>query len=157
MVQSVLNPKSGENFAVVELGSFLELEQFTFEVPAANVKVEGKLFLKQILNLTGAEISLNKLAPGQPMLFYHKHHLNEEIYIFIRGNGEFQVDDQVFPVSEGTVVRVDCGGERCWRNNSDADLYYIVIQARAGSYIGHTLQDGVEVKKRVRWSGKERI
>jgi mannose-6-phosphate isomerase-like protein (cupin superfamily) len=83
--------------------------------------------------------------------------LNEEIYIFIQGNGEFQVDGSVFPVSEGTVVRVDCDGERCWRNNSDEDLYWLVIQARAGSYQGETSEDGIGVEKRVSWVGKERV
>jgi mannose-6-phosphate isomerase-like protein (cupin superfamily) len=157
MVQSTLKPRTGEHFAVVDLGSFLDLDQFTFEVPIANIKVEGKLFLKQLLNLTSGEISVNKLAPGQSIPFYHKHRLNEEIYIFIKGEGEFQVDGSVFPVSEGTVVRVDCDGERCWCNHSNEDLYYIVIQARAGSYEGGTSEDGIGVEKRVSWVGKEQI
>lgn len=157
MTQPILEPRTGNHFAVVDLGSFLSLDRFTFELSAVNLQVEGKLFLKQILNLTSAEISLNKLKPGQSIPFYHKHRLNEEIYLFIKGNGEFQVDDTVFPVSEGTVVRVDCNGERCWRNNSDEDLYYIVIQSRAGSYEGGTSEDGIGVQKRVSWIGKERI
>lgn len=157
MTQPTLEPKTGQNFAVVGLGSFSGLDQFTFTLPTTNHQVAGKLFLKQLLNLTSAEISVNHLAPGHSVPFYHKHHLNEEIYIFIKGHGEFQVDDTVFPVSEGTVVRVDCNGERCWRNNSGEDLYYIVIQARAGSYEGGTSEDGIGVEKRVSWVGKERI
>lgn len=157
MAHPPLNPRTGENFAVVDLGSFSDLDQFSFEIPSINVKVAGKLFLQQILNLSSAEISLNKLAPRQSVPFYHKHHLNEEIYIFIKGNGEFQVDDFVFPVSEGTVVRVDCDGERCWRNHSDEDLYYLVIQARTGSYAGGTSEDGISVQKRVSWVSKKQI
>lgn len=157
MAQSPLEPKVGQNFAVVDLGSFSDLDRFSVEIPNVNLQVPGKLFLNQLLHLTSAEISLNKLAPGQSVPFYHKHRLNEEIYIFIKGNGEFQVEDRVFPVSEGTVVRVDCDGERCWRNYSDEDLYYITIQARAGSYEGGTSEDGVGVEKRVSWVGKERI
>lgn len=157
MTQPTLEPKTGQHFSVVGLGSFSGLDQFTFTLPTINHQVAGKLFLKQLLNLTSAEISVNHLPPGQSVPFYHKHHLNEEIYIFIKGNGEFQVDDTVFPVSEGTVVRVDCNGERCWRNNSDEDLYYIVIQARAGSYEGGTSEDGIGIERRVSWVGKERI
>jgi mannose-6-phosphate isomerase-like protein (cupin superfamily) len=155
MAQPTLEPKTGQHFAVVDLGSFSGLDRFTIELPNAKREVVGKLFLKQLLNLTSAEISFNKLAPRQSIPFYHKHHLNEEIYIFIKGNGEFQVDDTVFPVSEGTVVRVDWNGERCWRNNSNEDLYYIVIQARSGSYEGGTSEDGIGVEKRVSWVGKE--
>lgn len=157
MAQPTLQPKTGENFTVVDLGEFSSLERFSVELPKANIKVEGKLFLKELLHLTSAEISVNKLPPRQSVPFYHKHRLNEEIYIFIRGKGEFQVDDKVFPVSEGTIVRVNCDGERCWRNNSDEELHCIVIQARAGSYQGGTIEDGVGVEKRVSWVGKERI
>ena len=158
MDKPTLEPRTGQHFAVVDLGSLSALDQFSFELPTVNFKVAGKLFLKQLLNLSSAEISINKLAPGKSLPFYHKHRLNEEIYLFIKGNGEFQVDDSVFPVSEGTVVRVDCNGQRCWRNTSEEDLYYnIVIQARAGSYDGETSEDGVGVEKRVSWVGKERI
>jgi mannose-6-phosphate isomerase-like protein (cupin superfamily) len=157
MDKPTLEPRTGQHFGVVDLGSLSALDQFSFELPTVNVKVAGKLFLKQLLNLSSAEISINKLAPGKSLPFYHKHRLNEEIYLFIKGNGEFQVDDSVFPVSEGTVVRVDCNGQRCWRNTSEEDLYYIVIQARAGSYDGETSEDGVGVEKRVSWVGKERI
>lgn len=154
MTNSLPQPRSGEHFAVVDLGVFSDLEQFTFEAPEAHIKLDGKLFLKDLLNLSGAEISINKLSPGRSLPFYHKHRLNEEIYLFISGNGEFQVDDSVFPVREGTVVRVDRDGERCWRNLSAEDLYYIVIQVRAASYTESTIQDGVGVNKSVTWKGK---
>jgi len=158
MTQPLLTSRTGQNFAVADLGLFTQLHQFTFEALENPIKLEGKVFLKQLLNLTSAEISLNNLPPGKSVPFYHKHRLNEEIYIFIRGKGEFQVDDCVFPVSEGTVVRVDPEGERCLRNTSDAeDLCCIVIQSRVGSYADHTIQDGFGVQKRVSWVGKERL
>ena len=90
------------------------------------------------------------------MPFYHTHRLNEEIYIFLKGVGEFQIDGRVLPISEGTVVRVSQEGERCWRNTSETeDLYYVVVQARAGTYEGNAVADGVGVQKRVSWVGKE--
>ncbi len=113
MAQPLLTSKTGPHFAVADLGLFSQLDQFTFEALGNPVKLEGKVFLKQILNLTSAEISLNHLPPGKSVPFSHKHRLNEEIYIFVRGQGEFQVDDCVFPLSEGTVVRVAPEGERC--------------------------------------------
>jgi mannose-6-phosphate isomerase-like protein (cupin superfamily) len=158
MTQPMPNARTGQNFAVVDLGTFSELHQFIFEAPQIPIKVEGKVFLKQLLNLTSAEISINKLVPGTSIPFYHKHQLNEEIYIFVRGEGECQIDDCVFPVREGTVVRVDCDGERCFRNTSEVeDLFYIVIQSRTDLYPGHTIQDGVGVQKQVSWVGKKRV
>lgn len=158
MTQIVPTVKTGQNFAITDLGVFSELRKFTFETPEAPIKLEGKIFLKQILDLSSAEISFNNLPSNTSVPFYHKHRLNEEIYIFVGGVGEFQVDDCIFSVGEGTVVRVDPEGERCMRNTSNTeDLCWIVIQARKGSYTNHTIQDGFGVHKRVSWVGKQQI
>lgn len=158
MAQVAPTARTRQNFAVTDLGLFSQLRQFTFETPELPMKVEGKVFLKQILALSSAEISFNNLPPSTSVPFYHKHRLNEEIYVFVQGKGEFQVDDCVFPVNEGTVVRVDPEGERCMRNTSDSeDLCWIVIQSRVGSYPDHTIQDGFGVQKRVSWVGKQQI
>jgi len=45
-------------------------------------------------------------------------------------------------VKEGTVIRVAPEGVRTWRNDSSEDLYFIVIQAKAGSYSGKEISDG---------------
>lgn len=158
MIQVAPAVKTGQNFAVADLGLFSGLRQFIFDIPEAPIKVEGKIFLKQMLDLTSCEISFNNLPPRTSVPFYHKHRLNEEIYIFVQGKGEFQVDGGVFLVGEGTVVRVDPEGERCIRNTSDGeDLCWIVIQSRAGSYPDQTIQDGYGVQKRVSWGGKQKL
>jgi mannose-6-phosphate isomerase-like protein (cupin superfamily) len=158
MTQSIPNARTAPHVAVADLGPFAELRQFTFETLELPMKVEGKVFLKQILALSSSETSFNNLPPKTSVPFSHKHRLNEEIYIFVQGKGEFQVDDSMFSVCEGTVVRVDPEGERSMRNTSEVeDLCWIVIQARAGSYPGHTIQDGFGVQKRVSWVGKQSI
>ena len=150
------NSKRGPNFTAVNLGPLAQLDQYKYKHPALPRETEGKVFLNQLLGMTSSEISINKLPPRTSMPFYHKHRLNEEIYIFLIGKGEFQIDDRVLSVSEGTVVRVAQEGERCWRNTSETeDLYYIVVQARAGIYEGNTVADGVGVQKRVSWVAKE--
>jgi mannose-6-phosphate isomerase-like protein (cupin superfamily) len=150
--------KTGENFAVVNLGRWSELREFIYDAPDASMKLEGKVFLKEMLGLSCAEISFNNLPPKTAVPFYHKHRSNEEIYIVIQGVGEFQVDDCLFPLEEGAVVRVSPEGVRCLRNTSEAeDLCWIVVQSRAGSYVGHTVQDGEGLPDRVRWVGKRRL
>jgi mannose-6-phosphate isomerase-like protein (cupin superfamily) len=66
----------------------------------------GKAFLKEVLGLTGAEVSLGTLDPGQAVPFFHAHKGNEEVYIFLSGEGTFQVDGDTFPIASGSVVRV---------------------------------------------------
>ena len=73
MAQSAPTARTGQNFAVADLGKFSELRKFTFEASEAPLKLEGKVFLKQILDLSSAEISFNNLPPNTSIPFYHKH------------------------------------------------------------------------------------
>ncbi len=144
--------RTGPHFTASDLGDFVDLHNFTFSHPAVPFEVEGKIFLKSLLGLTGAEISLNQLPPRMSVPFSHRHTHNEEIYLFVKGRGEFQIDDHRFPVREGTVVRVAPEGVRCWRNLSEEPLYYIVVQVPAGGYqSAGTISDGIAVNKSVRW------
>ena len=152
IMNASLSAKTGDNFAVVDVGSFSQLDQYTFKAKGTPLRAKGKVFLKEALGLTSAEISFNKLSPGSSIPFYHKHRLNEEIYLFIGGEGEFQVDGETFPVVEGTVVRVNPEGERCFRNISKTeDLSWIVIQSRKDSLPDQTIEDGFKVEKKVNW------
>lgn len=54
-----------------------------------------------------------------------------------------QIDGEVVNIKEGTVVRVTPDGNRTWRNNSQEDLYYVVIQAKEGSLRQDTFEDGI--------------
>lgn len=151
--------QTGPDFAVTHAGPLANLEQFTFTLNLGDrsLPTPGKLFLKDLLGLTGAEISVNSLSPKESLLFYHKHQQNEEVYLFLAGEGEFQVNNWVFPVQEGSFVRVSPDGERCLRNRSPVDrLVWIVVQVRAQSYSsGSTTEDGIMVPKRVSWMGKQ--
>ncbi len=150
MSESVI---AGDNFSALDLGAFSELERYVFKHEALSIEAQGKIFLNQPLGLTSIELSVNKLPPQVSMPFYHKHRRNEETYVFVKGRGEFQVDDEVIPVREGTVIRVAPEGVRCWRNNSTEPLYYIVIQAPEGGYpvADTTIKDGMGVEKEVVW------
>ena len=138
------------NYTVLKLGDLAKLNQFTFAVPGFSM--EGKKFLKEEMGLTGMEVSLNKMPAGGGMPFHHRHQENEELYFFIRGKGQFQLDGQTIDVAEGTAIRVAPKAARCWRNNSKEDLYYLVIQAKADSMNGSTGSDGVVLEDKVSWS-----
>ncbi|MEM9540483.1 MAG: cupin domain-containing protein [Cyanobacteria bacterium P01_E01_bin.42] len=158
MSQSLVASQELENCSFTNVGAFSELDRFVFSTSKQSFQLEGKVFLKEILKLTGAEISLNRFPPKRSIPFYHKHQLNEEIYIFLSGEGEFQIDDRIFPIQEGTILRVDPEGVRCFRNTSETEeLTFITIQVRKDSYQGSTIEDGIPVEKRVSWVGKERI
>lgn len=140
----------GENFTVLHTGESRNLDQYTFRHPSGK-RVAGKLFLKDHMETTGMEISLNKFAAGWSMPFAHAHQENEEVYVFTGGKGQMQIDNQTFNVEEGTVVRVAPKGVRIWRNISNEDLYFIVIQARQGSLTQETFEDGIHVEREIKW------
>lgn len=98
--------------------------------------IPGKLFLKEALQLTGMEVSLNSMAAGQGMPFCHRHQQHEELYIFISGHGEFMVDEVVFDVGPGSCVRVAAPASRCWRNTGLDPLQFICVQAPEGGMQG---------------------
>jgi mannose-6-phosphate isomerase-like protein (cupin superfamily) len=141
----------GSNFCLVQLGETGDLRQYRFKHPRLPVPTSGKVFLQELLRLTGMEISFGLMSPGKSMPFHHRHRNNEEVYLFLRGQGQFQIDGQVQDVREGTAIRVSPDGVRSWRNNSTEDLFYVCIQARAGSIDGGTTSDGVGVPGPVQW------
>ena len=102
MTSSQSDSKKTSSFKMLDMGSLEKWRHYVFENPKVPT-TQGKCFLKETMNLTGMEVSLNVLAPGEGIPFYHKHRENEELYIFIKGKGQFQVDGEVFDVVEGSV------------------------------------------------------
>ncbi len=132
-------------FSHINIGSLDKIDQYIFNHPKLSKSVAGKHFLKEELGLTSMEVSFNKLPPGASMPFSHKHRENEELYIFLKGKGEFCVDGDWFPVQEGSAVKVSPNGARTWRNISSEDLIFIVVQAKAGTLNNALIDDGVLV------------
>ncbi|WP_129125645.1 cupin domain-containing protein [Geomonas oryzae] len=136
--------EQSKHYAVEEVGPFASLMEHEFR------GVKGKYFLGKNLGLTGCEVSLNRLQAGKGMPFLHAHRKNEELYIFLSGNGTFCVDGEEFPVREGSVVRVAPEGARSWTAGTE-DLYFICIQAEVGTLSGATLEDGFRLEGKASW------
>jgi mannose-6-phosphate isomerase-like protein (cupin superfamily) len=131
----------GDNFTAVNLGILSQVLE----------KANGKIFLKDATKATGTEISVSVLPPRTNLPIFHSHKQNEETYIVLSGKGKFQVDDKVFDISEGSVVRVAPGGLRGMTNTSGDRMVYIVIQAKENSLEQHTMEDGVIGETAVLW------
>ena len=150
-----MNPtetRSGANYTAADLGAAGAWKGYTAEVASLpGVTIPGKFFLHLLLGLTGMEVSVNCLPAGMKVPFYHTHREHEELYVFLKGRGQFQVDVEVIEIREGTVLRVAPAGERTWRNNSQDDLYYLVIQAPQAGLKSPGTEDGVTVQRKVAW------
>lgn len=102
---------------------------------------EGKQFVKDATDATSCEISFGTLPAGAAVPFFHSHKANEENYIILSGAGKFQVDDEVFDIAEGSVVRVATDCDRNLKCTSAEPMTYICIQAAEGSLGGYTMTD----------------
>lgn len=140
----------GTHFSALSTGSFSQLNDYVLPV-APGMEIQGKVFMGQMLQTTGAEISFQSFAPGKETGFLHTHQTHEELYIFVSGKGEFQVDGQVFPVGEGSVVRVAPEGKRSVRNNGTEPLIMICVQYKAQTFTAQDAADGQLLQEPVKW------
>jgi mannose-6-phosphate isomerase-like protein (cupin superfamily) len=140
-----------KNFSIYESGTPESWKTAFIPLPDGG-KVAGKAFVKDKLNATGCEISINSLAPGQSVPFVHAHKENEEVYIFLQGQGQMQVDGETFAVGAGTMVRIAPAGMRIWRNTSaDEQLLCLVLQVRENSLNQYSREDGIRAEEDAVW------
>ena len=143
--------KSGKNYAAVNVGTIDQIIEH--ELPMGPNVIQGKVFVGQALGTTGSELSFQTLVPGQDSGFLHTHKTHEEIYIILRGKGEYQVDGQIFPVCEGSVVRVSPEGKRALKNNGTENLTMLCIQYKANSFTDadNPMADGNILQELLKW------
>ena len=142
--------RQGRHFTAIEVGAQAELANYHFTLPDGR-EVPGKLFLREWLGASGVELSWSCLPVGSGVPFLHAHHEHEEIYLFTGGEGEFQVDGEIFAVAEGSVVRVAPDGRRGLRNTGAVPLTLLVLQVRPGTVLGGPIDDGYRLPEPPSW------
>ena len=138
------------NFSAISVGKLDELGEYVLPL-GPEVTIPGKVFGGAALQATGSEFSFQVFQPGTETGFLHTHKTHEELYFFLAGRGEFQVDGEVFPVEEGSVVRVSPDGKRSVRNNGTAPLVMLCVQYRGGTFTAEDATDGVILNEPVKW------
>lgn len=138
------------NFSAVNVGKLNELSDYVLEL-GPDVKIPGKVFGGAALGATGAEFSFQMFQPGTETGFLHAHKTHEELYFFLSGRGEFQVDGQVIPVEEGSIVRVAPAGVRSVRNNGETPLVMLCVQYRGATFTAEDAADGNILSEPVKW------
>ena len=105
------------------------------------------------LQTAGSEFSFQTLVPGQDSGFLHSHKTHEELYFILKGEGEYQVDGEVFPVTEGSIIRVAPEGKRALKNTGNDELLMLCIQYKANSFGEEDapMNDGVILNDELKW------
>ena len=118
------------NFKNAEIGTLAEIGE----------KYEnGKAFLHDLQELTSCEISVNAMTAGLKIPFCHRHFQNEEIYIFLKGEGTITVDNKVIDVKEGSCVKIMPKAARTIE--AKTDMQYLCVQAKTNSLEQFGLKD----------------
>jgi mannose-6-phosphate isomerase-like protein (cupin superfamily) len=138
------------NATAIDIGPFAEIKDYVLEL-GPDVKIPGKVFGGTAVKAGGADFSLQVFAPGTEGGFYHTHKEHEELYFFLSGEGEYQVDGTNIPVKEGSVVRVAPAGKRAVRNTGSTPLTMLCVQYKAAAPGSVTPADGTILSEPVRW------
>jgi mannose-6-phosphate isomerase-like protein (cupin superfamily) len=140
-----------KNYTAVNVGRLENIENYSLIHPKLKTEIKGKVFLKDPTKSTGTEISFTKIPPKSELGYFHIHFKDEEIYIILKGSGYYQVDDDCFPIQEGSVIRVSPEGVRSLCNTSEEDMIYICIQAKENSLEEYTTDDGKRIACSPKW------
>lgn len=142
--------RKGAAFSATAFGPLDGIRDYVLEL-GPELKIPGKVFGGQAVGATGGEFSFQVFAPGQESGFLHTHKTHEELYFFLKGRGEFQVDGEVFPVGEGSVVRVAPDGRRSVRNSGTEPLVMLCVQYRGDTFGADDAADGTILGEAVTW------
>lgn len=95
---------------------------------------KGKHIVSADLATKFLGLSANAMEPGQSATYWHTHTRVEEVYVFLTGQGQMALDDEVVDVRAGTSVSVGLDVWRTWRclPESTEPLTWLCI--RAGGY-----------------------
>jgi uncharacterized cupin superfamily protein len=152
---SVANPVNTPAFSVVHAGDFSSWHEHQITHP--KLGRIPKFFLQEPLGTKAMEMSVNWLPPGVAMPFTHAHHLNEELYIWLEGEGEFFLDNQIVAVKPGSVIRVATATARAWRNTGAVPAALVCLQYPEAGQVTGTSTDGKLVDENVSWETATRV
>jgi mannose-6-phosphate isomerase-like protein (cupin superfamily) len=118
------------DYQVTEVGSLDEWGDFFGGFTPENSYL-GRRVLEQELPLVFFGVTVNSSEPGASIDYWHSHSVKEELYLFLDGEGEMGLDDDVVPVKAGTAVRVGQGVMRTWHctPTSPTALKWLCIRA----------------------------
>lgn len=131
----------------------------TIFMPLDNVK--EKQFVSRALGCKGVGLSYLRCRPGEGATYVHRHRVQEEVFVVLKGTGTIILDGKRISMPEGTIVRVSPTVYRAIGNDSDKDVIVMALGAvppKKFPFGGRTLLgDGIPNRNKVpRWK-KSRV
>lgn len=90
-------------------------------------KVKEKEFLSRPMGCKGIGFSFVRYQPGEGAGFVHRHRVQEEVFITLKGTGSIILDGRRHSMPEGTIMRVSPQVYRALGNDSKRDVVYLIL------------------------------
>ena len=90
-------------------------------------KVKEKEFLSRSMGCKGVGFSFVRYKPGEGASYVHRHRVQEEIFITLKGTGSIILDGRRHALPEGTIMRVSPQVYRALGNDSKRDVLYLIL------------------------------
>jgi uncharacterized cupin superfamily protein len=86
-----------------------------------------------LLGLAGLGCAVHVVPPGKKAFPFHRHHVMDELFFIISGNGEYRFGEERFPLRAGDLVSAPAGGKAHQIINiGTEDLRYLGISTMGG-------------------------
>jgi uncharacterized cupin superfamily protein len=80
----------------------------------------------EALGLSGLGCMLHVVPPGKRAFPFHRHHISDEMFVILSGNGEYRIGKERLPVKPGDCLGAPAGGEAHQIiNNGSEELRYL--------------------------------
>ena len=121
------------NYSITQMGP-MDTWRNHFGGFVAATNKQGRRVIDHELDTEVIGFTATAYEPGEEAGYWHSHSELEEVYIFLEGEGQMGLDDEVVDVSAGTVVHVGTGVMRTWRCTPDSpsQLRWLCIRAGGG-------------------------
>jgi len=97
-----------------------------YDIGGETIKDNETYVLKDNKTLNNLVISSTELH-GLQSTRGHRHEGQEEVYYFVSGTGEMELDNEKFPVLGGDVVLIKDGVFHRVHNTSNTKLYFVCV------------------------------
>jgi len=108
-------------------GGFIMARYTKFCLPLN--KVKEKEFLSRPMGCKAVGFSFVRYKPGEGATYVHRHRVQEEVFVTVRGSGTIILDGKRIRMPEGTIVRVAQTAYRAIGNDSEKDVVFLIMGA----------------------------
>ncbi|MBU1175493.1 MAG: cupin domain-containing protein [Alphaproteobacteria bacterium] len=109
------------------------------------------------IGMTGMGAMLHVVAPGKRAFPFHAHHMTQELFIILEGEGTYRFGDKEYPIRANDVLAAPNGGAEVAHqivNTGTAPLKYLGISANSvgGDVVEYPDSGKFAVSSRFDWS-----